>query len=389
MLGFLKNVWSKLFAKRNINNPDYSKKLRFYNFSNFKDHKIFLDAIGLSLNSDDKDALSRVKSVLPNYRPSPISKVLSETGIDFGVDDIFVYDVIAKLGNSCNVIEWDGHYNMYVIGGAKRSGDIPLRFALYIGHDQQLHAYIPQIGNSYDVLNKKSFKESDKLVDVIPTLEMLVERLVKASRTSTTSVSAVISSQLNSIRGSDGFEWSDNAVLADLPHSIRCNLLVDYVAIDMDIKQAFHLPADVELLSFHPEYKCDFNKKNCIQLISQWSSAEEDRLRNKCTIYDIRSMQDEGSWRQLDKGFGSKTNGLFDFKGMWLYRQSFIITSTDFEAVAEIITDHKGCDLICFNVKLKSKNSIGEDNYSFNNITEESNEYTKSQNVSSQVYSKA
>lgn len=385
MLGVIKSAIKRVFNKQNRSedNPDYSKKLRFYHFKNFKDHKIFIEAINLSL-SDDKEALERVRSVLPNFQPRPIAKVLSETGIDFGVDDIFIYDIISKLGNSCNIIEWDGHYQMYLVGGAKRSGDIMLRFVIYIGQDQQLHAYIPQVGNSYDVINKRAFKESEKLSDVMPNLEALVERLVKMSRAGSASVSSVISAQLGSIRGSDGFEWSDDAVLGDLPGSLKSNLLVDYVSLDNDIRQAFHLPPDVKLICFHPEYKCDFNKSNCVQLIAGWAVAEEDRLRNKCTIYDIRSMQDEKCWHKSDD---AGSFGLFNHKGVWLYRQTFTISSTDFDATAEIITDHKGCDLKCFSVMIKHRTSIGEDKYAFKNITEESNEYTESKSLPDQIYS--
>ena len=388
MLGVIKNVVSKILnkQKKSLDGPDYSKKLRFYNFKNFKDHKIFIDAVSLSL-SDDDEALVRVRNVLPNFQPRPIAKILSEAGVDFGVDDIFIYDIISKLGNSCNIIEWDGHYQMYLIGGAKRSGDIMLRFAIYIGHDQQLHAYIPQIGNSYDVINNRAFKESDNISHVMPNLEILVERLIKTSRSGSASVNSVISAQINSIRGSDGFELSDDAVLGDLPGSLRSNLLVDYVAIDIDIKHAFHLPMDVKLICFHPEYKCDFNKSDCVAMIAGWAIAEEDRLRNKCSIYDIRSMQDESSWQKCD-GFASKI-GLFNCKGIWFYRQAFIISSTDFDAIAEIITDHKGCDLKCFSVVIKHRTSIGEDKYAFENITEESNEYTESKDLSDKIYSKA
>jgi hypothetical protein len=384
MFKALNSLFSRLFRKKSANNsPDYSKKLRFYNFEKFSDHKLFLDCVSLALDPSNTKLQDKVRLMLPKHVVRPIVKVLSESDIDFGVEHLFLYDTIAKQGNTCTIIECDGHYQMYIVGGAKRTGDLMIRFALYLGADQQLHVYIPQVGNSYDLVNNRAFRESEKLKDASEKLELNAERLVKASRSEYASVSAVIGSQIRSITGNNGFKWEDDACLGDLPYSIRSNLMIDYYAIDADIIKAFHLSSDVNTSTFHPDYKCDFNKSDCIEMIACWAMSAEDSFSNKCSVFDAKDMQDHKNWEK-----DSMNCGLVNCEGIWYYKQMFVMRKTDFRSEALIVTDHTGCVLKCFDFVIYNQTAIGEDKDEFKNITEESNGYTKSQEVLDQIHDK-
>lgn len=359
-----RKLFPKLFNKRGKIDPDYSKKLRFFNFERISDHKVLLNCVKLAVDFEGyQHLLSQVHETLPNHKVKSIKDLIASAGISVGCDNLFVIDNLNKLGNTVAAIDWDGHNLFYVIGGCRGKDELFVRFILYIDNAQQLNIYIPQIGNSYDILNNRAFKTSDLVNEAKKSLDISVERLLKVSRSNHYGVSAVIDHQVKVLRGDSTFQFDKSHTLVELPSSIRNSLLVDYIGIDIDVRRAFHLPRDISVVNFNPVVELDYSTQNCKLVLNQWAMAMDQELLNKCSVYDIASMKSD-DWSRKD----NPEESMFEYGDRWLKKQIFEIRKTDFIAAAEFVTNIDADELINLNVWIKNVTPLGDDKYEYAHI---------------------